>query len=417
MRSRRRFTSTALIGLALAATTVACSGTDSSSAAPEQCTPTTGEPIVVGNIVGVSGTLSYPELAASVKAGIEGLNCRGGVGGRPVELVFCNEGADPNLAATCARQMVERKVVATVSDQSPLAEAAIGRILSDAGIPQVGAASTSLVWTAQSNVFLTYYSDTSVLYAAAVRACVESGHRKIAVPYLAVPANDFVLAVMRTAAKALGAQIVSQPKVEVTATDVTPVAQTTKGAGADCVAPSLPAALSTGLIKAMQTIGFQPTVAMSGQLLQNRDYETLGPLADGMIVTSSYPVPTDISKYPVLARFQADMKRTPQDLDLAGTPNLKTAPINAWFAVQALAAALKKVTGPITASSLMATLKQLKEVDLGLPMKWSPNKTVIPDRPRIWSATVFFHKVQDGQLTSWQGPTDVMPLMTSPSSR
>lgn len=98
--------------------------------------PAEGEPVTVGLITNGAGqgfdtTIDEPVARAT----IEWLNeYRNGIGGRPVELVVCEDLNDPGQAADCANEMVREGAVAVVYGANGNFDAS-WRPLSEAGIP------------------------------------------------------------------------------------------------------------------------------------------------------------------------------------------------------------------------------------------------------------------------------------------
>ena len=125
------------VGLLLAAV-AACGGSDDSSEpsdAPETDAraellgpeePATGEPVRIG-IISDGSTPAYDasdELRAA-DATVEFWNRhRGGIGGRPIELVTCETAGDPAHATDCGNRMVEDGVVAVVFSNSGVGDSA-----------------------------------------------------------------------------------------------------------------------------------------------------------------------------------------------------------------------------------------------------------------------------------------------------
>src|SRR4051794_8682860 len=109
MKSRKRIAA----AVALLATLGSAVALPSSASA---VTKPTGDPIKVGVIYteGIPGFVNgEPRFAA--QAGISYLNSRaGGIGGRPVQGVYCNDRNDPALDSQCARQFVDANVVAVI---------------------------------------------------------------------------------------------------------------------------------------------------------------------------------------------------------------------------------------------------------------------------------------------------------------
>jgi len=97
-----------------------CGGGDSDStsdeAATEETVPAlTGEPIKLMTVTTLNAAgPTYQNIANTAKAYETYINARGGIAGRPLEVIVCDEQFDPAVAATCARQAVEEEVVAVV---------------------------------------------------------------------------------------------------------------------------------------------------------------------------------------------------------------------------------------------------------------------------------------------------------------
>ena len=145
----RRLTAVVLSGLLLAA--VACgSKTDDDDDAggsnessdegfaellgPED--EATGEPVRVGLVSdGATAAFDNTDELRAGEATVEYWNThRGGIGGRPIELVTCETGADPGGATDCGNQMAEEDVVAVALSQSAVAES-VWEPIHASGIP------------------------------------------------------------------------------------------------------------------------------------------------------------------------------------------------------------------------------------------------------------------------------------------
>ena len=80
----------------------------------ERGTPT-GEPIKVMVEAPVNTQLPpYPNIPGAAEVYEQYINDKGGIKGRPLEVIICDDKGDPNEGANCARQAVEEKVVAVV---------------------------------------------------------------------------------------------------------------------------------------------------------------------------------------------------------------------------------------------------------------------------------------------------------------
>lgn len=120
-----------------AATTSATGTAEKGASAPAQRPK--GEPIKVG-VMGPceSQTLQWCDLPEVVKVAERAVNANGGIKGRPLEVVYCDDKDDPNAAAECARKFVnEDQIVAAVGGVGRQGSA-LWAELQPAGIPWFG---------------------------------------------------------------------------------------------------------------------------------------------------------------------------------------------------------------------------------------------------------------------------------------
>jgi branched-chain amino acid transport system substrate-binding protein len=82
------------------------------------------EPIKVGALLSVTGPASFlggPE-AKTLEMMVEALNAKGGVGGRPVQLLLKDTGGSPEKAVSFAKQLIEEEQVAAIIGPSTSGE-------------------------------------------------------------------------------------------------------------------------------------------------------------------------------------------------------------------------------------------------------------------------------------------------------
>ena len=95
----------------------------------------TGEPIKVMTLTAYdTDTLNVRAVLDIAEGAVVDINNDGGIGGHELELITCNEGADPNKAADCARQAVDEGAAAMVGGFTANGDV-IMPILEEAGIP------------------------------------------------------------------------------------------------------------------------------------------------------------------------------------------------------------------------------------------------------------------------------------------
>jgi len=138
-RSLARRIGSAVVALVCVVGTVAC-GT-SAPPAPAQVVgpPLAGEPIRVMTWAPASGPspINHPDVAVVALAYANMVNNQGGIGGRPLEVLVCDEHGERGAAQTCAERAVAEGVVAVVGSVSVNAQAYLP-VLDAAGIAYVG---------------------------------------------------------------------------------------------------------------------------------------------------------------------------------------------------------------------------------------------------------------------------------------
>ncbi|MDC7788333.1 ABC transporter substrate-binding protein [Rhodoplanes sp. TEM] len=121
------------------------------------------DPIRIGSVVSATGPASFlgdPEQK-TLKLYVEALNKKGGLMGRPVELVLYDDGGDANKARTFATRLVEDdKVVAMVGGTTTGTTMAMIPVFEDAKIPFVSlAGAIEIVEPVRAFVFKTPHTD------------------------------------------------------------------------------------------------------------------------------------------------------------------------------------------------------------------------------------------------------------------
>jgi branched-chain amino acid transport system substrate-binding protein len=149
-RRRPSLTIAVVIGLAALAG-MACSsseaGTGGSTAgtSPKTTPPApTGPPVQIGVQYTAGVPFSdYPDWKNGADGAARYINAElGGVAGRPVELVTCNDSFDPAKAAACGQQFVDAGVVAVIGFSGLLGDKSLP-VFAAAGIPFAGGALTN----------------------------------------------------------------------------------------------------------------------------------------------------------------------------------------------------------------------------------------------------------------------------------
>jgi len=128
--------------LASAALLAACSGNGTTSSTSGSTS--TGSSSLSGSPLKVlvmsadkNSVYEFPTVWTMAEDFAKMQNAAGGVNGHPIQVITCNDQADPNMAVTCAREAVADKVTALVGGLT-LYDNAVFPIISAAGIPWIG---------------------------------------------------------------------------------------------------------------------------------------------------------------------------------------------------------------------------------------------------------------------------------------
>ncbi len=242
----------------------------------------TGEPIKVmatGTIE--SAAFSLPTIPLGAQIAVDEINAAGGINGRPLELIVCNDQLDPNLAAACVQQAVEEGAVALVGGLSVF-EPIVFPLLQTSGIPWVGAATSSDFSTP---ILFPVGADGATGFAGIGAAAIETGCTNPAILISATgsPANT---AAIRAGIEMEGGTVAVE--LQTNGPDIAPLVESALAEGADCIASGVSPAETGGLVAAVA--GRLPIVTLDGPLPEGLA-AALGSAADGIHVVSGFRLP------------------------------------------------------------------------------------------------------------------------------
>jgi branched-chain amino acid transport system substrate-binding protein len=117
-------------------------GTGSAASGPNEASDTgiTETTIRIGNITAVNGVLgdAFEPSLRGLRAWVEATNAAGGINGRTVELVTCDDREDRARSLECARQLVEDDQVFAFVANNSRAQGGSAQYIDDQGVPVVG---------------------------------------------------------------------------------------------------------------------------------------------------------------------------------------------------------------------------------------------------------------------------------------
>ena len=213
-------------------TTPAATDTTPAAADTTAASVASGEPIKLMTIGPVDAPgFSLPSIPVGAEIAIKEINDAGGINGRQLELVTCNDKNDPNVAAQCAKQATDENVVAVVGGLS-IFEANVLPGLQKAGIPWVG-----LTSSASFNADGVYMigGDGASTFTGIGAALAKQGCKNIAILLSAqsTPVNGPQI---EAGILSEGATVAATLNAPATGADWAPTVAAARAADADCIA-------------------------------------------------------------------------------------------------------------------------------------------------------------------------------------
>ncbi|WP_329410459.1 ABC transporter substrate-binding protein [Nocardia vinacea] len=333
-----------------------------------------------------SPAFSIPQVLSGAKAAAAAINATGGIGGKNIEIISCNDQANPNQAAQCAQTAVSEKVSAVTG--LFLFGPQIFDTTKAAGIPVIDTQPVSPSSGTSPNSF-PMNAGTFSVYPGVARYLVEKGDKNIVV----VPVNN--------AAGDFNGKLAAQG---VTAAGGTVVRTVTTQAGAPDYAPYVHQALEGGNTQAMIYVGTPedfPKFVLAAKQANFTGHigASIGQVPPavaqatkdsgmGVFVASNYYLPPS----PQSNVFAADMAK------YEPSSSIDTFSAGSWAAVHAVYAALKGKSST-DAKALTAALSSSSALAVGemVPVLDFTKAGPLPDFPRLTNVDVVpIHIVNGG---------------------
>ncbi|XVQ06425.1 ABC transporter substrate-binding protein [Spirillospora sp. CA-255316] len=325
----RRRKAAVVLAAAVALTTMlgACSSSDGGGQGSES-----DESIKIGNWASVTGTgfaFTAPQAKAAAEAAVSSINAAGGIKGRKLELVFCDEKFDPNQEIVCAREMVTKKVSAVVAPEVFYGQGSIP-ILARAKIPVL--ASQALSPDAEYVCATCYPLGGSYSwYWGVVYAMLKARATKFAVLGNNNGTSKAATDIAVDGLKAAGITNVRVVNAEPDATDLAPQASQAMAGGVDGIVLTTSPQLQTKAIAALRDGGYTGKIGTLTDLLTQKAIDGLGSKAEGILLSSQVAFPDDTTNAGA-TKFRADMEK------YAPNEVADTLALAAWAGVKLFAA-------------------------------------------------------------------------------
>lgn len=338
---------------------------------------------------------NYPAITAAATAYGEYINDKGGINGKKLEVLTCDEGGTPTKASDCARKAIQEKVVAVVSSFG---------YTGDATIPLLGSSNIAMFGGCCSNAVADLTAPNAFIMgngpaygAALVQRAVDDGNTKIAL--VAIDGAQSYFEPAENALKANGLEPHKTVVLPATAQDLSPQASQALADGTDAVVMFVNSDSIKAFVTAYKQFGSTARIYGPQGNLTEDVVADFGNLSDGWVTGNSY---TDISA-PVWDDFRDALEKSgAPDISYNGLDGLGT-----WAGYTAFTNIVESMDGDITSETFLEAAKKADNVDTGgmtAPVDFTQEWADGPEGyERLFNRTATFSTFKDGKLTPAEG--------------
>lgn len=344
-------------GEASSDTTAGGSGEVEQELGPED--PASGEPVRIGLVSdGQSAAFDARTEIYAAQATVDYWNAhRGGVGGRPIELVTCETGADPGAGTDCANRMVEDEVVAVAVGQSTVPDA-IWEPLHRSGVPTMFFQTNGERILADPETSFVISNPLTTAFGLPISVAQDVGADVVAFVVIDVPVAVSLF-------ETLGPPIMENAgldyelvKVPLGTPDLTSQMADIVDSGAGVVHVVGNDALCIAAIQGLAAVGYDGEVTAVSQCITDGTRDALpGDQLEGTYVTSGVAV--GATEDPTYRLYEAVMSAYGDDVDVDNNVSMVGYTVTA-----ALATSLDGIAGDVTPATVTDAIKAMPEAEL-----------------------------------------------------
>ena len=335
----------------------------------------------------------------AVQSWARSFNDRGGLYGRPVNVIVADDGADPARSKANVKDLVERHgVVALVGDFSAATRAAHSAYIAEKKIPVVGGEGGTDDWVQNPMYFLPMPFGDVQIYGSLVEASL-LGKKKLAFLYCAEVdacragadwAQDF--------SRELGLEVVYSGQISVAQPDFTAECLQARNRGADMMFIAADATATARGVTSCFRQNYKPLFVNVNAMQSDLLVENAGLAAGGITLAGDQPVFPWFLKdgSPGITEFVAALQRYAP----GNRPDGSTA--MGWASAKLLEKALRR-SGDPTSAGILRGLWSLKDETLdGLTIPLTFTERQRSSKGRCWFPT----QIKDG---AWTAPLGAGP--------
>jgi ABC-type branched-subunit amino acid transport system substrate-binding protein len=332
------------------------------------------DPLVIGLMtVFESPVLSLEDQALALEASAKAFNKRGGANGACIEVHTCDDGGNVDQAVSCAREVDEAGVVATVNDQGTAGQADVSEYMSQAGIPRVASNVTQMDWT-DENAYPLDASGTGSVFTSPESLIKAGKAKQIGLIRVDLAAASALVGLLGDLYEGRATFPYDVP-VPGGTTDFSQFILGAEDEGVDGVTLAIGEQEAVQVVRAAQQLDTELLIGGTLGTFPRASVVDLGDFAKQMVFVWSFPPAT--AGPPVYKALRADLAASGNK---ALQPNnLKASPMRSWIGLYALLRMIRDAgLEEFSRESIKATVDQARDI----PMlnifggeDWTPDTT------------------------------------------
>lgn len=361
------------------------------------------DPITIMAFGGLSKPpFAVPQIEVGAQAAVNRINSEGGVGGRQLRLITCDDLGNPNGAAACGRQAVQENVAGVVGAFTFFGDSIVP-LLDKGNIPYILPVARSNEETT-NRVSFPVFTGTGAA-AGSFGALAEKGCKKVAVLVNDAGGSHALIDQYMTPVAAKTEAEVMPVYMPPTASDIAPFVAQASAAGADCFEFGVSAQQTSAGLVALAQSG---VAALSSSNALALPEVVLGQIAregEGFLSVSNFFYPS--TGEPAAVRLAADMAAVDPESPVDDVS------INAYAGVLAFAESAKGLD-KVDGAAVLAALEARDTLDVGLfpPVDMS-RAGFVKTIPRVAASELIVYVARDGKyVSSGQPNVDLSTLLT-----
>lgn len=342
----------------------------------------TGAPLKLMVVYEGSAGVTNPEAPDGAIAAAKAINARGGIKGRPVQIIACDTKNDPTTATGCGRRAVSGGVVAVVASVSIFGNRFMP-LLAQHKIPSIGLVpETAADFTSPASFPIE--GGGPVNFAGLAGALATSGAKKIVLARVDIPAAAALAQFANAGLKRFGLTMRDVP-VPAGAPDMSPYAAASLKDGTDGIVIAQPDQDTVNFVEAVRQAAPTMKIAMFPTSIGDVN-KALGKTGEGIFEISADSIAL---KTRVERQYEKDMKA-------AGYSNLTAWRLNSYASVlvfQKIAERLPRITAP----GVFNALRQATNITTGLTPPLQFVKGGVAGLPRVFNACLITMRIMGGK--------------------